>query len=47
MRSLRLETGISQLEALGLYERAGFRRRGPFGEYREDPLSFFMELDLS
>jgi len=44
--ALRLETGIAQPQALGLYERAGFRRRAPFGDYREDPLSFFMELRL-
>ena len=43
---LRLETGIAQPEALALYERAGFRRRAPFGDYREDPLSLFMELRL-
>jgi putative acetyltransferase len=42
----RLETGIAQAEALGLYERAGYRRRGPFGEYCEDPLSVFMEKCL-
>jgi len=46
LRWLRLETGIEQPEAIALYESAGFRRRGPFGEYREDPLSLFMELDL-
>ncbi|HEX3982883.1 MAG TPA: GNAT family N-acetyltransferase [Acidisoma sp.] len=40
---LRLETGIRQPEAVGLYEAAGFRRIGPFGDYREDPLSLFME----
>ncbi|HVL75315.1 MAG TPA: GNAT family N-acetyltransferase [Noviherbaspirillum sp.] len=44
--SLRLETGIHQPEALGLYARAGFMRRGPFGSYREDPLSVFMEKNL-
>lgn len=43
----RLETGISQPEALGLYERAGYRRRGPFGDYSEDPLSVFMEKYLA
>jgi putative acetyltransferase len=43
----RLETGISQPEALGLYERAGYRRRGPFGNYAEDPLSVFMEKHLA
>lgn len=42
----RLETGIAQAEALGLYEKAGYVRRGPFGEYREDPLSVFMEKKL-
>ncbi|KGF82668.1 GCN5 family acetyltransferase [Massilia sp. JS1662] len=43
---LRLETGIHQPEAIGLYERLGFERRAPFGDYREDPLSLFMELRL-
>lgn len=36
---LRLETGIHQRAAIRLYERMGFRRIPPFGEYREDPLS--------
>lgn len=36
---LRLETGIHQREAIGLYERMGFRRIPPFGQYKEDPLS--------
>lgn len=43
---LRLETGIANHEALGLYERSGFVRIGPFGEYRPDPLSVFMEKRL-
>jgi putative acetyltransferase len=43
---LRLETGIHQLDAIGLYEHAGFVRRAPFGDYREDPLSLFMEKVL-
>jgi putative acetyltransferase len=43
---LRLETGIRQLAAIRLYESAGFRRRGPFGSYRDDPLSVFMEKAL-
>lgn len=37
-----LETGQLQPEALGLYERAGYARRGPFAQYKEDPLSVFM-----
>lgn len=44
--TLRLETGIKQDAALRLYESAGFRRRGPFGRYRDDPLSVFMEKPL-
>lgn len=40
---LRLETGIYQIEAVGLYERWGFQRRPPFGEYKEDPLSIYFE----
>jgi len=33
----------SQPEAIGLYERLGYRVRGPYGDYRDDPLSVFME----
>lgn len=40
---LRLETGIYQTEAIGLYERMGFRRIGPFGDYCLDPLSLYFE----
>ena len=40
---LRLETGIYQTEAIGLYEQFGFRRRPPFGEYTDDPLSVYYE----
>ena len=40
---LRLETGIYQTDAIRLYDRYGFRRRPPFGEYREDPLSVYFE----
>jgi putative acetyltransferase len=42
----RLETGIRQPEALGLYRKLGYRERGPFGAYAEDPLSVFMEKRL-
>ncbi len=44
---LRLETGISQPEAIGLYERCGFQRIPPFGAYQEDPLSLFYEKHLT
>jgi putative acetyltransferase len=40
---LRLETGIHQKAAVGLYEQAGFRSIPPFGDYKEDPLSRFYE----
>ena len=44
---VRLETGIDQTEAIGLYESAGFRRCPPFGPYRDDPLSPCYELRLT
>ena len=43
---LRLETGIYEVEAIGLYERWGFERRAPFGEYVEDPMSVYFEKSL-
>jgi putative acetyltransferase len=43
----RLETGIRQPEALGLYRRLGYAERGPFGAYQPDPLSVFMEKQLA
>lgn len=44
---LRLETGIYEIEAIGLYERFGFQRRTPFGEYKEDPLSVYFEKTIA
>jgi putative acetyltransferase len=46
LQVLRLETGIHQLDAIALYERAGFVRCDPFGDYQPDPLSLFMEKHL-
>jgi len=43
---IRLETGIHQPEALGLYRSAGYVEREAFGEYSPDPLSVFMEKSL-
>jgi len=43
---LRLETGIHQPEALGLYRSAGYVEREAFGGYDPDPLSVFMEKSL-
>lgn len=44
---LRLETGLYQPEAIGLYERCGFQRIPPFGAYQADPLSVFYEKRLT
>jgi putative acetyltransferase len=46
VRTLRLETGVANHAALGLYARAGFKRRDPFADYSADPLSVFMEKDI-
>jgi putative acetyltransferase len=46
VRTLRLETGVENHAALGLYAKAGFRHCDPFGDYRADPLSVFMQKDL-
>ena len=42
----KLETGPYQAEALALYARAGYERRGPFGDYANDPLSVFMQKHI-
>lgn len=44
---LRLETGIYQKEAIGLYESMGYRKCPPFGEYAESPLNIFFEKQIS
>ena len=43
---LVLETGVRQDRAIVLYERAGFRRIEPFGEYVSSPLSICMAKEL-
>ncbi len=43
---LRLETGNRLHAALALYEKAGFRRRPPFGAYPDARTSVFMEKPL-
>ncbi len=47
LAALRLETGISQPEAIGLYRKAGFVEIEPFPPYKPDPLSLFMEKKLA
>ena len=44
---LTLETGPYQHEALALYASTGYERRGPFGEYANDPLSVFMQKHIA
>ncbi len=45
---LSLETGIQPtfVAARALYARAGFVECGPFGDYRPDPNSVFMTMEL-
>ncbi|QGZ41013.1 putative acetyltransferase [Pseudoduganella flava] len=45
-RTFMLETGPTMPEALALYERMGYKHRGAFGDYPEDPLSVFMQKDV-
>lgn len=44
--ALRLETGIYQPEAIGLYRAFGYVEISAFGSYLPDPLSIFMEKRL-
>lgn len=46
LNAIRLETGISQPEAIGLYRKASFVEIEAFAPYKPDPLSMFMELKL-
>ena len=43
---LRLETGIHQHAAIRLYERMGYQRIPPFGDYWDDPNSRFYEKQM-
>lgn len=44
---LLLETGPAQPDAIAFYERQGFARRGPFGDYPDHPMSVFMGKPLA
>ncbi len=44
---MKLETGILQPEAIGLFERCGYTQCPVFGDYpRNDPYSYFMRKTL-
>jgi len=47
LRQALLETGRDQTEAVRLYERAGYARRGPFAGYPDNGLSLFYEKRLA
>ena len=46
IKLLRLETGIHQKEAIGLYESMGYLEIQHFGDYAADPLSRFFEKQI-
>ncbi|MFA5902923.1 MAG: GNAT family N-acetyltransferase [Desulfobacula sp.] len=46
VRYAKLEIGILQYEALGLYRRLGYKECHAFGTYHPDPLSVFMTKAL-
>jgi len=45
-RTVVLETGLRQPEAIALYEALGYHRREVYGRYRDSPLSVCLERDL-
>jgi len=45
-RTLRLETGLRQPEAIGLYETAGYQHAPRYGIYVDNPLSVCFEKQL-
>lgn len=45
-RAVRLETGLKQPEAIGLYKSAGYHRAPCYGPYRENPMSVCFEKEL-
>src|SRR5690606_6342507 len=47
LASLKLEPGVKQAEAISLYRSCGFSECDPFGAYKPDPLSVFMEKALT
>jgi putative acetyltransferase len=43
---VRLETGIGQPEAIGLYKSAGYSKAAAFGEYAGNPFSVYFQKRL-
>lgn len=43
---IRLETGPLQPEAINLYKKFGYYEIGPFGNYKKNDMSVFMEKQL-
>lgn len=46
IKSSHLETGIHQHAAIRFYQKLGYVISSPFGNYKPDPLSVFMEKRL-
>jgi len=46
LTDLKLETGVGLDAAHRLYDRFGFAKCGPFGDYPDSPYSIFMEKQL-
>jgi GNAT superfamily N-acetyltransferase len=46
-RTVVLETGVRQPEAIAMYEKAGYSKIAAFGEYVEHPLSLFFGKGLA
>jgi putative acetyltransferase len=47
LTTVRLETGVLQQAALNFYRSNGYVDRGPYGAYKTDPLSVYMEKLLT
>jgi GNAT superfamily N-acetyltransferase len=45
-KTVILETGIRQPQAIGLYETSGYVRMGCYGQYEDDPLSLCFQKSL-
>lgn len=46
IKSIQLEVGIKNVAGQSVYQNAGFQKRGPFGDHKASPESYFMELKV-